>query len=319
MVNVKIISSQEIMEKEVNKIFKYNLAIDQKAFYFDEGAEIFYKDVLKEDLDFLNKYILDFFEFIEKYLNKDKVISFISLGTGDCIKEKLLMELLNKKGYDVKLYGVDSSFQMIEKAKKNLQKLKNETELIYADFSDENFFNKLKSTLDKDSQKIFTFFGGTLGNVPQNYIADKLSNMINKEDLLVIDVRGKNKITDLDSNKYFKNYLKNIGIEKYGILLKEPLNKLGVDINKGEMTLTMNKEKSLGCLVFTFGFKINNNMKFKLNNENITLLNDDYIKLLDIRVYELNGLIDFFETRNFKCLGHKIFNDDDLQIAFKKL
>jgi len=56
-----------------------------------------------------------------------------------------------------------------------------------------------------------------------------------------------------------------------------------------------------------------------LNNEEIILLEGDYIKLIEVRVYEINVLKDFFETRNFKCLGHQVVKEDLFQIAFKKL
>ena len=319
MVKIKIVSSQNTLEKEKNKYFKYNLGVDQKAFYFDEGAEMFCKSISMDGLNKGIKFDSDTFNFIEKFLEKDKDVSLVSLGCGSGIREKILLNIAEEKGYDIKFYGVDSSFQMIEKAQENLNEMKTSCELIYADFSEENFFKELNSTIDKKSQKVFAFLGATLGNVPQNYIADKLNNMVNSDDILIIEVRGTEKLDDLASNKYFKKYLFNITDEDEINFLYAPLQKLGIDIDKGKLMLNMNREDAIKDLVFKFGFKVNQNMKFKLNNEKITLLEGDYIKLFEIRVYELKALKKFFEIRNFKCLGFQMLNEDLLQIAFKKL
>lgn len=305
--------------KEITKQFKYNLILEQKAFYFDEGAKIYSKlnsmGGLGKGGDFDNETVNS----ILKYSKNKKFISFVSLGIGDSEREEKLIEIFKKKNVKMDLYGVDSSYEMINLSLERLKKIDCFSRLIYADFFEDSFFEEIDYQINEKSQKIIGFLGGTLGNVPHNYMANKLSNMSKKGDILVIEVSGKKKIDELVLNKYFKRY---IGyLEKFDEVnfLKLPLEKLGVDTNSGEIALVMEKERTTNGAVFSYRFNVKEKISFNLKEEEIVLLKGDIIKLIDIRVYEVDKLVEFFEERKFECLEYRFVEGRMIQIFFKKL
>lgn len=320
MTRIRTISSEVDLKKETYRYFKYNLAVDQKTFYFNRGVNKYYEmvnagemrneEVTQKNFEFLKK---TFFKKKEKY-------SFISLGCGDAEEEKKLLNLAHKDKINISYFGVDSSMSMISKAQQNMKKCKFEKEFIYADFSGEKFKDEFSDIINEEetSKKIYAFLGGTLGNVPQNYIANTLGNMLQKGDSLLIEVRSQKEISHSNANEYFKlylNYIKNPIMKKF---LQHPLINLKIPLTSGKLTLEMIKETPLNTLLFNFGFTLNEKVELNLNKENLTLLEGDSIQLLNIRVYEFESLKNFFEKRNFKYLGKTLLDKNVLQIAFEK-
>jgi len=206
---------------------------------------------------------------------------------------------------------------MIETAQENLKNYNFDKEFIYADFSGEKFRNEFPKLVPKNNKKIVGLLGGTIGNVPQNYIVNTLRNTLSKGDILLFNCRAQMEDTDLNANIYFKKYLRNLQDKEELKFLEYPLKNLGIPTNIGQFNLEMTKEKPINCLIFTFGFKIEKDFEFKINEDSFTLLKDDYITLFRIRVYNYNYLKTFFEKRNFKEINKKI-SGERLNIVFEK-
>jgi len=318
MSKIRIISSETELEREVQRSFQYNLQIEQKSFYFNEGVEKYYARVPKEQIEKDKATVTNLGEkIINKCFKKNEIIKFISLGCGNGEVEKELLKQTKEKGHKVKYYGIDSSMTMIEKAIKNYENEKFETQFIYADFSNEKFKNELDNIIDKSKKKIFAFLGSTIGNVPQQYIANTLRNILNKGDILWIGTQAEKELSDSIANSYFKRYLNWINTPENLEFLKYPLKNKNVDLNKGKIILEMIKEKSLKTLIFKYGFLVNDKINFKNGDDKFTLLKGDVINLLTIRVYELQSLIDFFENREFKLITYER-EEETIQIAFEK-
>lgn len=319
MSKIRTISSEFDLIKDSIKHFKYNLAFEQKEFYFDKGVENYYGSIPENQLESETKSQKIMYKFLEKnFLEKNKEITFISLGCGNGDIEKAILNKATKNKYQVEYFGVDSSMNMIERAQKNLQNSKFKSQFIYSDFSDEKFKETFNSLIKINKKKIFAFFGGTIGNVPQNYIANTLRNMLNKGDILWIDVSLQIDDSNSTANYWFKRILKFLDSKERIDFLKYPLKKLNIPVSSGKITLDMEKEKSLNTLLFKFLFQIEKDIEFEINNEPMTLLKGDYINLINIRVYEFESLKKFFEARGFKTVDYFKFNEDTLQIAFEK-
>jgi len=318
MSKIRIIDSETELDKEVQRSFQYNLDIEQKSFYFDEGAEKYYDKIPKKNVNRYNRTITNLGNtIIKKCFKKEKTINFISLGCGNGKVEKQLLKEIEKKEYKIKYYGIDSSMTMIQTIIKNYEKEKFETQFIYADFSSEKFKNELNHIINRNKKNIFAFLGGTIGNVPQQYIANTLRNTLNKGDILWIGAQAQSELTDKIANNYFKKYLNRINDTKSLDFLKYPLKKKNINLKKGKIILEMVREKSIKTLMFRYGFLVDENINFKNGNEKFTLLNGDIIKLQTHRVYELKSLINFFEKREFKLIAYEA-EDETLQIAFEK-
>lgn len=318
MAKIRILNSESELRRIANRNLKYNLAFDQKEFYLDDGADIYYNrdsfTNVRERRNFMKKNY-DFFR--DNFLDKNKKVVIVSLGCGNSDREYYLLNRAYKEGYDVEYFGVDSSIKMIDISSERFKNAGFRHEFIYADFSDEKFRYEINRLIDSDSKKVFALIGATLGNVPQNYIANTLKNILNKGDMLWLDVIGKVGLDNISANHFFKKFLNMINKPEEIKFLKYPIKEKNIPLDNGKFGLTMIREKPMDNLFFTFSFIINKKTEFKINNDEVLLLENDKIDLITARVYEYKSLKKFFEERNFKSTSF-CETDNILQIAFRK-
>lgn len=318
MTRIRTISSEVDLNKTVIRNLKYNLAFDQKEFYFNKGAENFYSTIALDGVEDDEDYIEKNYQFLKKnFLNKNEKISLVSLGCGNSHREKRILEKANNDGFDLNYFGVESSMSMIELSQETLENTQFRSQLIYADFSDDKFRTEFDYIINSSNKKIFAFIGATLGNVPQNYIANTLRNMLNKGDILWLDVRAQMELSNSSANQFFKVFLKKLHDPKQLEFIQFPLKKLNIPLDSGKITLEMIKENPMNTLLFKFAFQLNKEINLKISGEKMTLLKGDSLELINARVYELNSLKEFFEKREFEYKDHFIHNNI-LQIAFEK-
>lgn len=300
---ITIINSEQEIKKELNRNFNYNRCFEQKNLYFGEGAKNFYvkssnfgfkklkNDLLKEEILFL-----------KKKLDKNKRFVIISLGCGNCLREINLLNNLYSENYNFDYIGVDSSFEMIKLGEENLKGSKFNVEFILADFSKENFDIFLKKKILNYEKKIFFFFGNTLGNVPQSYIADTLRSLLSKKDILWLEV-GICQDLNIDSiSCLFTKYINYVKDSKSKEFYLSPIKNIGILENCGELILSTSQEESPKNVTFNFSFLIKKNIEVKIENKNILLLKNDNIYISSIRIYQNDSLINFFLLRDFRLL-----------------
>jgi hypothetical protein len=195
---------------------------------------------------------------------------------------------------------------MLQKAVKNLKNVNVNKIFLQADMTSENFKDSIVE-LTKDCQKrIYAFFGATFGNVNQTNMADVLYNLLQKNDLLWLDVIIRPSLSKEDDIKLFKHYVSRLTNPKtisFLSLLFGPLESLGIPRNLGEVGLKINQERSVGSLLFIFYFKIQNKTAFDFIQEKIHLLPNEEIELINIRAYHPKTLINFFREHEFRLLN----------------
>jgi len=311
-------SGKDLIDDLYQRFQEYKI-IQQKAFYSGKGAEKYYSltnDQLEDFLGADNKY----FKFLEDNClvnNKDKSFAFISLGCGNAEKEVKIVELLQKNGYKTKFFGVDSSEDMIILAKNSLKKSEIDGELICADFTSEGFFQKFSKGFTDFDFRVFTFLGGTLGNVEQSFMADILYDLTQKGDKLWMEVGVRDEKTKKEDMKLFARYLDWIDNPQKRSFLVTPLELLGIQEKNGKISVQMVYEKYLDALRFVFRFRVEEKTVITLQDKTVILLPGNEISLLTIRWYDPEGLQNFFEQRNFTFV-EKMTEGSRAQFLFEK-
>lgn len=301
MINKNKLNTEEEMRDDFLKHFKQYKVFQQKSFYFDGGADVYYQGLNKKrvhTLELQKKYC-DFLE--QTLIDREKSIAIISLGAGNSEKEKVFLDQMHKDGYKFKYVGIDSSRDMIDMSQHILADVPYDVTLLHADFSNESVIEKVRELTSSYDQRLYAFIGGTLGNVEQDYIADILFDMLVPGDKLWVEVGIRPEKTDKQDRLLFERYLGYLDFRKDFYFL--PLATLGVPPENGEMFLQMINEESLGSLKFTFRFRFTEKTVIKYKKRTITLLPGSTVDLISIRSYDPEGLAHFFEERHFRFLG----------------
>jgi uncharacterized SAM-dependent methyltransferase len=152
--------------------------IEQKFFYLGEGAERYYSLSQKKDRA-AHGYPTteELVNFITPHLDPNKTIYFTSLGCGNSQVEIDVVKQLQER-YDVVFVAVDYSEEMLAQTEAALADTDISYQLLCADFSARSFREEIANRVSKDIQSVFTFFGGTFGNVSQTKMVDTLYNIM---------------------------------------------------------------------------------------------------------------------------------------------
>ena len=301
MVQISTIHSEVEIYKSIVKKFKQERVTDQTAFYLNERADIYYnpdKKFAGEQYDYSKITRL-----LENILAKKKgsKVVIVSLGCGNCEKDKIVLEHLQERGYNnIRFFGVDSSMAMIQKACNVLNNTPFEAHLICADFGALGFKKELDNIIGNYDIGIYLFFGNTFGNLHQGYIADVLKSILSTGDYLLLDIIGFKTITTTIQAKLFQRYLQyneNPADVKFH---SGPIKALGVPEDCGKLTLEVTTDPATQARVFKFGFKVHTLTTLNLEEEEVNLSSNGRIHLIHILVYDLHKLTKFLEERSFK-------------------
>lgn len=303
MPSIRTLNEREDIVKDFLRHFQEYKIFKQKAFYFGDGVDHYY-DMSAKKMDEYKKSEERFYSFIRHHcLDTDQRVALVSLGCGNAQIEHLLMKRMKEDGYDFTFFGVDSSADMIDLAKKTLKKAGLKGELLCADFSSEAFFQTCRKELADFDKRIFTFLGGTLGNVEQSYIADILSDMLQPDDVLWIDVSRREEKTEKNDITLFEYYLAWLENDDNRQFLTKPLHDVGIPLENGELFLQMMNEDDIQALRFVFRFRIQKKTVTSFEGKTVTLLPGNVVDLLTVRTYDPDGLVHFFEERDFNFVA----------------
>lgn len=303
---------------EYLKYFHEYRVIKQNLFYFEDGADIYYKH-FKNKTTLKNPDKTDYyFNFITKYINKSDNIGLVILGCGNSEREAKLLKEFHKNEYKITYYGVDSAMSMLSISYDELRDCPYENFLVFADFSSEEFKNDVRNLTVKYDDNIYAFIDGTLGNVQQNHMADTLNDIVRPGEKLWIEVIVKEDNTLVSEKKMFDKMYEVFFSENFMNFLLSPMKNMGIDLSRGKMGLEMQREESLNSLKFVSFFKIETKTDITIRNSKVTLLPGSTIELLNVMVYDSDALSRFFEERGFEPLDRQR-NGDREQFLFRKL
>ena len=306
-------------EAELKKKFARDVRdrnIDQKFLYINRQGLKYYYDAVEQDKQGNHPSQKEYFESLKRNIKKDEKIAVVSLGCGNASTEKYALEHLHKNGYDIIYVGVDISHGMVQEAERNLKKIEIEKYFVVTDILTERFKEEIMQITNNCDHKFFSFIGGTLGNVNQTNIADTLCNLLSTDDIILIDVRIRINTTLEDDLKIFNRYSQFLD-NNYTPFIFHPLENIGVPKRSGNLKLKMEKENSVGALLFIFYFQFSEKVIIQLEGEYVHFLPDEEIKLLTIRAYHPKTLKSFFQEHKFHFIDSTI-NNNRGQFVFKR-
>lgn len=312
-----LISDWELTD-ELSKGLR-NRDLEQKFFYLWDGSNIYY-DVKWMDSEkmwstFTNEEWIDMWI---KGLDKDKKITFISLGAWNSEIEKGIFTAIADTYKNIKYIAVDSAKKMLEASIKNLKELDIDKRFICVDFSTNVFKRELQSMTQWDDERIFTFFSNTFGNINHTNIIDILYNLLKPGEKIWLDARlrwGTTSKDDMEESEYYYNFFKSEEMDNF---FKNILKTCNIPKENGELSLRTEKEASLNALKFKSFFNINKKTNIEVKNESITMLPGEAINLQQIYTYDPDGLINFFQEHGFKLVRKQIKKQRG-QFLFEKI
>lgn len=119
-------------------------------------------------------------------------VNIIVLGTGDALKEKIVVNHLLEK-CRVNLFFVDISKEILNIAVKNIEDSNVLKELFIADFTKLRDIKEISQYIktNYNATNFFTFLGNTIGNYPQALMLTTLRNIMAPGDKILIDIHTK--------------------------------------------------------------------------------------------------------------------------------
>jgi uncharacterized SAM-dependent methyltransferase len=237
-------NSNETNTKLILNSLREGQPVPMEFFYNSDVGAIRWKN-LCESADYLSyelskKFIknnsIDIFNKIGKNFF-DNSLDIISLGPGNGIKDGYFLKaLLNyTKQENVNCYLFDISMKMLHIAAYNLKnhkefsKLNERVKIQYIHSLFENIYFSAEMIKDSESSKIYLLLGNTLGNTSQEIVfLNKIKSVMNKEDILLLEVRLSNGNNDK---------IRAEGEKEGDYFNLTPLEVLGVDCDRAKIDI----------------------------------------------------------------------------------
>ncbi len=289
--------------------------LDQKFLYFWWWAEQYYGARPKNDPSqslLSHSDLKKGFDYVERFeanlidIVRGKHFALISLGCGNSCQEKPLLIELTKQGLDFVYIGVDSSQSMLELTQENLKDITwLKIHLVCADIFSLHFVRNIRNITSHYEMNIFSFLGRTFGNLNQTSITDSLYNILRPDDYVRFDALSRDPNDTQMKIRLFDRYSSYLRNENKNDFYLTPLHKVGVPSDHWKMILETSNEPSTWAMVFGFYFLFTKKTVVNFRWEVIHFLPDERVNLIDIRNYDWQTLIDFFENHNFQLINHE--------------
>lgn len=316
--DIRIVTSEAELDDNAFQALRQYRQIPMMMEYLGEGARMYYgvygdvRPAAKNSAD--DPYWLFFHRHFPSTRQK---IALISLGCGNGLSEKQLLLEGKSRGYDISYFGVDSSMAMLEMAKENLADVDMPKQLMCADFGTPRFIEEIQEVTRGCDIRIFAFFEGTIGNVEQDYLADVMADMMRTDDYLWLDVAVRPATDAKTDMELFNRYTTYTQTKKMNDLMFLPMEQMGMRRDAGKFVLEMVREDNLGALRFKFLFQLTELATLRHKGRRITFLPNSEILLFNIRAYDPQGLIRFFDAREFEPVGNNV-DEGGEQFMFRK-
>lgn len=275
--------------------------VAQNALYLDKGIDLYCAlpvtsagsdriSLLKRHYDFLNKNVLA----------KKKRVALVSMGCGDASSEKETLQRVSATEHDVTYFGVDSSLAALELARDELNDIKIDKEFLCADFGNRRFQEEILELTEDYDVRIYAFYGRTIGNLELDFLADIVADIMRPGDYLWVDVdirRGGLALDDRELYERYRDYHEIVAQRDFRFY---PLCELGVPLDSGDFIVEMSTKEDINALHLKSKFHFNRDVKIRYRNQRVTCLAGSEVLLLTVTVFDPDGLVHFFEARDFK-------------------
>ena len=182
----------DLIKGNIDPVYKY-LGKEATEKYVAKLKSLDYT-LFEDTLNLLREHMVDI---LPHLLNNIKPLRIVSLGIGNGEKDYLLIRnILNVTKQRLEYLPIDISRDMlkigINHIKTTLGDDKNKLDIIpsEANFMDiDKFFNDslITSRRKVEKQNLFLLLGNTLGNFEENQLLEKIANVMNTGDLLLVD------------------------------------------------------------------------------------------------------------------------------------
>ncbi|MFN7160192.1 MAG: L-histidine N(alpha)-methyltransferase [Candidatus Gracilibacteria bacterium] len=323
MSTILTLTSDLELEKEFLRNVKRR-EIEQKFIYLGDNANKYYNstptsqiattDYWKNRLT--QEQMVDFI--ISLIPQKNNKIAFVSLGCGQATIEAMLMKKV-KDHTQYKFFGIDSSKEMLDAAEEKFIQADINGSFFCADFSAAEFHFELKKRLEteKFDQVIFLLIGSTLGNVSQTEIVDTLYNLLEKDDIICLDIMTRPTLDKKDDLMIFNAYSQMLKNESRMECLSDAVYRLGIPRDDTKIVLKAELEGSIGVLCFQYSVEILSPTVISYRGERIHLLPPEQIKFLEIRTYHIPTMISYFKMHDLELFNQQVSGHHG-QFAFVK-
>lgn len=314
------------MIDKTKKQFLKDRTIHMSAFYQGDGVDNFYSPERansKDQYDYSGIASL-----IDTY--SDKYMNVISLGCGDCRIDKMILHKLRESKVVFQFFGVDSSCEMIEKARKNSG---------LSNFCVGDFMEIDMGHLCRFDRSVFMMIGNTFGNFDQNTIIEKMFSLMKEKDLFLLDIASFHNIdndVEIKLKERYTSYTYNKANKDF---LLRPIKNLGIPVECGDLLVKSSKDEPIvnspiltpygsfvshpkhishtGASCFDFFFKIQKDTTVNICKTEVSLKEGESIHLHKILVYDIQLLIPFMKENGFKHLG-TVMSGFKNQLLFEK-
>lgn len=285
-------------EDEIRDTFFENLRrhkiVDSAIYYLDKGAQSYYEisasnTSLHENihLDILKKNITD-------------IDTLISLGCGNSLREKLIISHFNHNK-NIDYIGIDSSMTMLDLSMKTFEGFEICKYLACADFSSPKLRTYIKDKTQKRNNNIFTFLGATIGNLGIEYSMDLISDMVQKGDYLLFDVRVRQSNELIEDRRLYEYYRDNYAHdESNNKNIFDAIESFGITKEGGTVGIEMNNNEALNSLNIKLKYLVKNTINHLYKNRNMCLLPGDLLTLKTYLAVDKDSLSQYLINRGFE-------------------
>ena len=280
-----------------------NRVVDEKFLYLGSNAKRYYENMrnLAKNAPDEVPSTGEMLKEITSSIIPSRSTAYISVGCGNSQMDAEIVSALMQKVKKIEYFGVDSSRSMLQMSEENVKGMPFDSSLIVADFMSRSFANEIKIFTKDFDQRVFVFWDNTIGNMSQTACVDSLYNIMEKNDIIVLEVSLRDGVSKEDEIRTFKKYISLFDIEneKMRDFLHYPLKKIDLEKDIGKLIVESFYEDSVGAVGAKYSFEMMKPKTITFRNEVLHFLPPERISILELRRYNDAKFIEYFEGHDF--------------------